>query len=244
MNALKKLHTPGGRPYQWLAVLLILGLALVACQDEPEATSAPEAPAATEAPAEAQAAEEPRSRSSRPRNRLSPFNFRLANWTTWWTNCGCWSALATPLTRTSWTPEPSSRPSSHVKATCQAPAAATTTAPAYEADDNGNISVGPAATTRMACEPASMGQEQAYLEALGGAHTYAINEEGRLEIFYDSGANFDEKLVYAPGETPLENTEWLLVEYGDPEDPTAVRRRHSRHSPLRPRIGRGEQPAP
>ena len=46
MNALKKLRLPGGRPYQWLAVLLILGLALAACQDQPEATSVPEAPAA------------------------------------------------------------------------------------------------------------------------------------------------------------------------------------------------------
>jgi heat shock protein HslJ len=92
----------------------------------------------------------------------------------------------------------------------------------YEADDNGNISVGPLASTQMACEENVMAQETAYLGALQGAQTYLINEEGRLEITYDSGQPFEEKLVYAPGQTPLENTEWLLVSYGDPEDPQGV----------------------
>jgi heat shock protein HslJ len=224
MNALQKLRLPSGRPYQWLAVLLILGLALAACQDQPEATSAPEAPAATEAPAEPAAepaaeeppaeppAEEPPQPVQLPVGQLDDLVDEL------WVLVGFGDALNPAVVEAGTVITAVFTRDGAVSGSdgCNNYSAA------YEADDNGNISIGPAATTRMACEPEVMEQEQAYLAALGGAQTYAINEQGRLEIFYDSGANFDEKLVYAPGETPLENTEWLLVEYGDPEEPTAV----------------------
>jgi heat shock protein HslJ len=222
MNALKKLRLPGGRPYQWLAVLLILGLALVACQDQPEATEAPEAPAATEAPAEEPAAEEPAAEPAVVEPAEQPVQLPVGQLDDLvdelWVLVGFGDAAnpdvvdAGTVITAVFTRDGMVSGSSG----CNNYSAS------YEADDNGNVSVGPAATTRMACPPETMGQEDAYLAALGTAQTYAINEEGRLEIFYDSGANFDEKLVYAPGETPLENTEWLLVEYGDPEHPTPV----------------------
>jgi heat shock protein HslJ len=49
-----------------------------------------------------------------------------------------------------------------------------------------------------------------------------ITTEGRLEIFYDSGLVYEEKLVYAEGETSLLGTQWLLVAYGDAGSPTLV----------------------
>ncbi len=60
---------------------------------------------------------------------------------------------------------------------------------AYEADDEGNISIGPAATTRKACsEPEGiMEQESQYLAALSIAATYRM-EADRLELRTADGA--------------------------------------------------------
>jgi len=59
----------------------------------------------------------------------------------------------------------------------------------YEADDDGNISIGPAATTRKMCsEPEGiMEQESQYLAALGTAATYRL-EADRLEVRTAEGA--------------------------------------------------------
>jgi heat shock protein HslJ len=56
----------------------------------------------------------------------------------------------------------------------------------YKIDGN-KISIGPAATTRMACEPAVMDQEQQYLAALSTAATYRI-EGSKLELRTADGA--------------------------------------------------------
>jgi len=60
---------------------------------------------------------------------------------------------------------------------------------AYEADDDGNISIGPAAATRKMCsEPEGiMEQESQYLAALGTAATYRL-EADRLELRTAEGA--------------------------------------------------------
>jgi len=59
----------------------------------------------------------------------------------------------------------------------------------YEVDDDGNISIGPAATTRKMCsEPEGvMEQESQYLAALGTAATYRM-EADRLELRTAEGA--------------------------------------------------------
>ncbi len=92
----------------------------------------------------------------------------------------------------------------------------------YELETDGTMSfTSPFAATMMHC-PQGMDQEAAYLAALQNAQNLAITQEGRLEIFYESGQPFDEKLVYAQGETPLVGTQWLLVAFGDSGAPTSV----------------------
>jgi heat shock protein HslJ len=92
----------------------------------------------------------------------------------------------------------------------------------YELEPDGKLTItSPLAVTMMNC-PRGMAQEAAYLSALQTAHSLAINEEGRLEVTYDSGQPFEEKLVYAPGETPLVVTQWVLVAFGNADSPETV----------------------
>ncbi|MEA3337946.1 MAG: META domain-containing protein, partial [Chloroflexota bacterium] len=88
----------------------------------------------------------------------------------------------------------------------------------YSSDNDGGLTIdGPIGTTMMACEQGGE-QEAAYLVALETVSGYEINKQGRLELAYSSGQSYEEKLVYAPGETPLTGTTWQLVSYGDPND--------------------------
>ena len=74
---------------------------------------------------------------------------------------------------------------------------------AYTADDEGEMTIdGPIGATMMACETGAE-QEAAYLAALETVTAWALNDEGRLELTYDSGRPYEQKLVYIPGETPL-----------------------------------------
>ena len=218
MQEKKKSKYWRNKPLFWVVALLILGLVLVACQeDEPTATPELPTPEVVVEPAEAAptappAVEEETQEVSQPVGQLEELVDEL------WVLVGYGDALnpdgvaAGTVINAVFTSD----------GMVSGSAGCNNYNAGYEADNEGNISVGPAATNRMACEPEIMDQEQAYLAALQGSQTYAINEEGRLEIMYDSGVNFDEKLVFAPGETLLENTEWLLVSYGDPEDPQTV----------------------
>jgi heat shock protein HslJ len=88
----------------------------------------------------------------------------------------------------------------------------------YTSTDDGGLTIeGPIGSTMMACET-GMEQETAYLAALETVTNWALNEAGRLELTYSTGQPYEEKLVYAPGETPLVGTTWRLVSYGDPDD--------------------------
>ena len=92
----------------------------------------------------------------------------------------------------------------------------------YQAADDGSLTVGPLAVTRAFCED-SDAQEQTYLAALQTATNFLVNEEGRLELAYPSGSEaFSNALVYAVGETTLENTQWVLLSYGPEDDQTDV----------------------
>jgi heat shock protein HslJ len=92
----------------------------------------------------------------------------------------------------------------------------------YEIQPDGSLMVvSPLAATMMHC-PKGMDQEQAYITSLLSAQSVSINSEGRLEIIYESGQPFEEKLIYVEGETPLVGTQWILVGHGDPGSPTLV----------------------
>jgi heat shock protein HslJ len=57
----------------------------------------------------------------------------------------------------------------------------------YQASDDGSISFGPLAATKMAGEPAAMEQESAFFAALEAARSFEFNE-GKL-VFGDMGNN-------------------------------------------------------
>ena len=88
----------------------------------------------------------------------------------------------------------------------------------YTSTDDGSLTIaGPIGSTMMACETGGE-QEAAYFSALESVTNWAINEEGRLELTYDSGQPYEEKLVFVPGEVPLTGVTWRLVSYGSPDD--------------------------
>ncbi len=88
----------------------------------------------------------------------------------------------------------------------------------YTSTDDGSVTIdGPIGATMMACESGGE-QEIVYFSALETVTNWVITEEGRLELTYNSGQPYEEKLVYAPGETPLTGTTWRLVSYGSPDE--------------------------
>ena len=92
----------------------------------------------------------------------------------------------------------------------------------YDLMPDGTLTItSPFAVTMMNC-PRGMEQEAAYLAALETAHRLAINEEGRLELLFDSGQPYEEILIYVPGETSLVGTQWVLLAFGDADSPATV----------------------
>ncbi|MFN2270399.1 MAG: META domain-containing protein [Anaerolineae bacterium] len=92
----------------------------------------------------------------------------------------------------------------------------------YSSTDEGGLTIeGPIGSTMMACET-GMEQEASYFAALEMVTNWAISEAGRLELTYNTGQTYEEKLVYAPGEVPLVGTIWRLVSYGDPDELTDI----------------------
>ncbi len=71
---------------------------------------------------------------------------------------------------------------------------------------DGQISVGPVASTMMAC-PSGMEEEQAYLGALGSLQSYEIKGNS-LTLTYNQGT---EALNYTSANLPLDHTLWTLV---------------------------------
>jgi len=91
----------------------------------------------------------------------------------------------------------------------------------YEASSDGSLSIGPLATTRMACSQA-MDIENAYLSALQNLQSFGFSPEGRLEILYLDSTGIEQKLVYINGKTTLTDNVWVLLSYGDPKSPESV----------------------
>ena len=70
---------------------------------------------------------------------------------------------------------------------------------AYESTDDGDLSIdGPIGSTMMFCE-GLMDAETAYFAALETVTAWALSEEGLLELTYDTGQAFEEKLVFTAG---------------------------------------------
>ncbi|MFN2233279.1 MAG: META domain-containing protein, partial [Anaerolineales bacterium] len=89
----------------------------------------------------------------------------------------------------------------------------------YTADDDFNLTInGPVGSTMMACEK-GMEQETMFLGALETVMGYNLTEEGYLLLDYDSGVGYAEQMTFIP-ETALEDTLWVLMAYGDPNNLT------------------------
>lgn len=91
----------------------------------------------------------------------------------------------------------------------------------FEFGRNNNITIQPAASTRMFC-PTGMEQEQFYLAALEQATAYQITPAGFLEIEYRAGRLSSESLFFVAGQANLKNTQWVLQSFGDPQSPQPV----------------------
>lgn len=84
----------------------------------------------------------------------------------------------------------------------------------YEAGDDGSLSLDGFAVTEMACEPALMALESAYLEALGAVTGFFA--EGRLDLIGDEVALiFYEEMP--PVALPLVGTPWQLTTFATGE---------------------------
>jgi heat shock protein HslJ len=84
---------------------------------------------------------------------------------------------------------------------------------AYQIDGN-KIAIGPAATTRMACEQAVMDQEQQYLAALSTAATYRI-DGNKLELRTAAGALVATFTKAAAGSDALPGSSWIVIGYNN-----------------------------
>lgn len=91
----------------------------------------------------------------------------------------------------------------------------------FEASPDGMLSIGPLATTRMACAQ-SMELESAYLAALQSPEAFGFSSEGRLEIKYLNSSGDEQKLVFVNGKATLTDNIWVLLSYGDPKSPQTV----------------------
>ena len=83
----------------------------------------------------------------------------------------------------------------------------------YQADGN-KITIGPAATTMMACEQAVMDQEQQYLAALATAATYRI-DGNKLELRTADGALAATFQKAAAGSDALPGSSWIVTAYNN-----------------------------
>lgn len=90
----------------------------------------------------------------------------------------------------------------------------------YELDGD-VVQIAPLGSTMMACET-GMEQEGVVLTALNSAYRINFTPQGRLEIFYDSEASFEHKMVFTQSQRSLLDTIWLLEEYGNINEPAAV----------------------
>ena len=82
------------------------------------------------------------------------------------------------------------------------------------------LTVGPIATTRMACSEPIMKQEQDFLTALGTADGFQVQDD-QLTISYDGGESV---LLFSKTTSGAElaGTTWTLLSHGDTSDPQAV----------------------
>ncbi|MBR8834826.1 MAG: META domain-containing protein [Stigonema ocellatum SAG 48.90 = DSM 106950] len=89
----------------------------------------------------------------------------------------------------------------------------------YETNDD-LLTVGSAAATKKSCAPEILAQESRYFVDLAAVKSYQINDQGQLEIFYET-ADENGVLLFANADMSTVNltgTSWTLVKLGSPDN--------------------------
>jgi heat shock protein HslJ len=89
----------------------------------------------------------------------------------------------------------------------------------YQTNDD-LLTVGPTAATKKSCAPEILAQESRYFQDLTGVKRYQINDQGQLEIFYET-ADENGVLIFANADistVDLIGTSWKLVKLGTPDN--------------------------
>ncbi len=91
----------------------------------------------------------------------------------------------------------------------------------YEFGRNNRMTIATPAATQSVCD-IGQDQEQFYLGALGNARAYEITSDGFLQIEYSTGLLSSDSLFFVAGQAALENTQWVLRAYGNPDELQSV----------------------
>ncbi len=89
----------------------------------------------------------------------------------------------------------------------------------YQTNDD-LLAIGSTAATKKSCAPEILAQESRYFMDLAGVKRYQINDQGQLEIFYET-ADENGVLIFANADISTVNltgTSWKLVKLGTPDN--------------------------
>lgn len=210
---MKRNITRNAKPIRWITLILIFTFLLAACQPAPAPTEPP-APPTPPPPATATPEPEPTEQTAPTPEPTADLSSQLVD--------GLWLLVAygdpaNPVVVEEGTVVTALFSSD---GTLSGSGGCNNYTTRFELEGDQLTVAGPIASTMMFCET-GMNQEGVFLAALESAGRIAFTAEGRLEVFYEvSGA--ERKLVFVPGETPLEDTVWVLESMGAPENPAAV----------------------
>jgi heat shock protein HslJ len=91
----------------------------------------------------------------------------------------------------------------------------------YTAASNGAMEITPQmAVSMMMCAEDQMQAESAYLAALQVVQNFSFTPDGNLSLAYRLDDSTEGVLNFKKGAVPLTGTQWVLVAYGDPQNPT------------------------
>lgn len=91
----------------------------------------------------------------------------------------------------------------------------------YTAATDGSIQIAPeVALSMMMCEETQMQAESAYLSALATVQRFSFTVDGNLTLTYALDGSSEGVLAFKQGAVPLTGTQWVLLSYGNPQNPT------------------------
>lgn len=90
----------------------------------------------------------------------------------------------------------------------------------YSAATDGTLQIAPeVALSMMMCAEEQMQAESAYLSALPAVQRFSFSADGNLVMTYALDDATEGVLTFKKGAVPLTGTQWVLLSYGDPQNP-------------------------